>query len=262
MKRSRASLRAETRAVKALDPVLVEQMWDLFARYYADVSRERFLRDLHAKDHVFLLRDSVDAALRGFSTVQSYGRRIGGRPVMVVYSGDTICDPRFWGQRALHVAFLRYVMRVKLTHPLTPTYWFLISKGYKTYLLLARNFPEHWPRPGRETPPDRYAVLDFLAREKFGDAWQPARGVLHFASAKGRLRPEVAPTGAAELADEHIRFFTTRNPGASQGDELCCLGRIDVALAVNYAGRRLRRGLRLGGHVRVSSLPTEARAAG
>jgi hypothetical protein len=240
---SGARLYAETVAVTQLGEPTIDRMWALFARYYADVCHEAFVRDLRAKDEVFLLRDRADGSLRGFSTVQSYLRVVGGRRVHVIYSGDTICDQRFWGQRALHVAFLRYALRRKVAHPLTPTYWFLISKGYKTYLLLARNFIEFWPRLERPMPRRQRALLDALAREKFGEAWSPERGVLHFAAPQGRLRPDVTPTGVIELADPHIRFFALRNPGAAQGDELCCLGRIDVGLVLKFACRRVVRAL-------------------
>ena len=243
---SRGQLYAETRAVSALDEAVTGAMWTLFERYYADVSREGFARDLRAKDHVFLLRERDTGALVGFSTVQSYRRAVAGRSVLVVYSGDTVCERRHWGQRALHSAFLRYVMRLKLTHPFLPLYWFLISKGYKTFLLLARNFPEHWPRFDRKTPAWQSALLDSLAREKFGSAWIPERGILHFTTPQGRLRGEVAPMRDAERADPHIRFFDTRNPGAPDGDELCCLGRVGVSLAVNYGRRRLLRAIGVG----------------
>lgn len=237
-------LYAEVRAVADIGDDVVTRMWLLFDQHYADVSHETFLRDLKAKDHVFLLRERGTGLLCGFSTVQSYERTVHGRRVRIVYSGDTICDPRYWGQRALHGAFLRYVLRVKLAHPLAPVYWFLISKGYKTFLLLARNFPEYWPRPERATPAWHAALLDALASEKFGEAWRRDRGILTFERPAGRLRPEVAPTGDAERADPLIAFFAARNPGAPAGEELCCLGRIGIGLALNYARRRLLRAMR------------------
>lgn len=239
--RNQFELVAEQRCVTSLDDSLIEAMWRLFARYYDDVDHSTFVRDLREKHHVLLLLDRERRTLAGFSTIQSYSRRIGGRRVAVVFSGDTICDERFWGQRALHTAFLRYVLRVKLRNPLTPVYWFLISKGYKTYLLLARNFPEFWPRYDRSTPAWQRQVIDELAREKYGDAWLPDRGVLHFETPAGRLHDGVASIGVTEREDDHIRFFYERNPHAALGDELCCLGRINAALALNYVRRRLLR---------------------
>ncbi|MEP7346859.1 MAG: hypothetical protein ABI877_16420 [Gemmatimonadaceae bacterium] len=239
--RNQFQLVAEQRCVTTLEDSLIELMWRLFARYYDDVDRATFVRDLREKDHVLLLLDRERHTLAGFSTIKSYSRTIGERRVVVVFSGDTICDERFWGQRALHTAFLRYVLRVKIANPFTPVYWFLISKGYKTYLLLARNFPEFWPRHDRSTPVWQLQIIDELAREKYGEAWLPNRGVLHFELPAGRLHDGVAAIGATEREDAHIRFFHERNPQATSGDELCCLGRINAALAVNYVRRRLLR---------------------
>lgn len=237
-------LAAQERSVRALDEALIEEMWSIFERYYDDVDRASFERDLREKDGVLLLLDRERLTLAGFSTIQSYARTVGGRRVVVVFSGDTVCEERYWGQRALHSAFLRYIIRVKLANPLTPVYWFLMSKGYKTYLLLAHNFPEFWPRDGRRTPEWQRQILDALAQEKYGSAWLPDRGVLHFASPQGKLRAGVAPIGLAERADDHVRFFGDMNPHAADGDELCCIGRIDAALALNYLRRRLLRRFR------------------
>jgi hypothetical protein len=220
---------------------LIEAMWRLFERYYDEVDRSAFVRDLREKHDVLLLLDRDRRSLAGFSTIQSYTRVVAGQRVVAVFSGDTICDERYWGQRALHSAFLKYVLRVKIANPFTPVYWFLISKGYKTYLLLARNFVEFWPRHDRPTPLWQSQVLDALAGEKYGDAWQPDRGILHFATPQGRLRGGIAPIGSHELQDDHIRFFDQRNSRAVHGDELCCLGRIDATLALNYWRRRFLR---------------------
>lgn len=232
---------ARARRVTTLEAPLVDDMWRLFARYYDDVDRDAFARDLRAKRDVLLLLDRERGTLAGFSTLHAYERTVDGRRTMVIFSGDTVCDERYWGQRALHGAFLRYALRVKFAHPLKPVYWFLISKGYKTYLLLARNFPEFWPRHDRATPRWQRRLLDALATEKYGEAWLPARGLLHFTLPQGRLRSGVAPIGAVERTDPHIRFFDTANPHAADGDELCCLGRVDVTLALNYVRRRLAR---------------------
>lgn len=236
-----SQLVAQERRVTSLDEPLIEAMWRLFERYYDEVDRAAFVRDLREKHDVLLLLDRERRTLAGFSTIQAYARKVGRRRVVIVFSGDTICDERYWGQRALHSAFLRYVLRVKLANPFTPVYWFLISKGYKTYLLLARNFPEFWPRHDRPTPLWQRQLLDALAREKYGDAWLPDRGVLHFDKPQGRLRGGIAPIGPAERRDNHIRFFDERNKQAAYGDELCCLGRINAALALNYFRRRLLR---------------------
>lgn len=183
-------------------------MWRLFRAYYADVCREDFERDLAEKAHVIVLRDVGDRSLCGFSTLKVYDQEVGGRRFRAVFSGDTIVDAAYWGQSALHWTFLRFLVRQKLGALGTPLYWFLISKGYKTYLLLARNFPEHWPRHDRPTPPHAQAILDALSTARYGDAYDPTRGVLSFPEPHGRLRAYVAPLTEDELAHPTSRSST------------------------------------------------------
>ena len=147
-------------------------------------------------------------------------------------------------------------MRCKLRSPLLPTYWFLIAKGYKTYLLLSRNFPEYWPRHDLPTPPWQQAILEALATEKFGDDWNPALGVVCHDEPLGKLRDSVAPISDSELQHPDIRFFTEKNAGHVHGDELCCLGRIDLALCRSYLLKlTLRTSRQATRHVRARFLP-------
>lgn len=245
---TRPPLVAVTLPVSAVDAATREEMWRLFSQYYTEVGRGAFLHDLAGKDHVILLRDHA-RALKGFSTAQGYVREVQGRRIGVVFSGDTIVDREYWGQTVLQRAFLRYIVRFKLRHPFTPVYWFLISKGYKTYLLMARNFPVYWPRHDMETPAWERAVLDSLAREKFGASWRPDLGILRFERCLGRLRGSVAPIDdelRARYAE--VRFFEQKNPGHAEGDELCCIGLINPFQWLYYLGRlgyrRVRRVLR------------------
>lgn len=236
-----ARLVATTLPVSRVDVPTRDTMWALFQAHYENVTRARFDADLDAKDHVILLRSH--GALRGFSTLERLSGEVLGRPYRAVYSGDTVIDPAFHGQTALQIAFYRYVLATRLQSPGTPVFWFLISKGYKTYLLLTRNFPEHWPRRDEPTPPWQAAVLDDLASRKFGDAWKPVRGVLIFDPPAGRLREGVAPVENAQ-SDPDVAYFVRRNPGHARGDELCCLGRVDRRLAWSFAWKALRKALR------------------
>ena len=145
-------LKARVFTVDELMPETREAMWQLFFRYYADVGREAFFADLSRKSRVILIRDRDSYEVKGFSTIETYETEVWGRRVAVLFSGDTVVDREGWGQTALQIAFLKFIIRYKLSHPLMPVYWFLISKGYKTYLLLSRNFPTYWPRHDRETP--------------------------------------------------------------------------------------------------------------
>lgn len=239
--RPSGKLRADVVAVTALGPAEREAMWRVFSRYYAEVSRPTFEADLDEKDDVILLSDSGDRSLQGFSTLKLFEETVSGRRCLAIFSGDTIVDEAYWGQRALHRRFIRYVVMHKLRRPHLEVHWFLITKGYKTYLLLARNFPSYWPRHSARTPPHEAVLLDRLARRKFGEAWKPERGVLEFAQAMGRLKEGVAPIDRALMQDPDVRYFAQRNPGHQRGDELCCLGRVDLELWAAFTWRLVRR---------------------
>jgi hypothetical protein len=234
-------------AVGRLDAPTRDAMWRVFERYYAGTERETFERDLDAKQYVIVLVDSGDGSVQGFSTLQVYDQAIEGRPVVAIFSGDTIVERAYWGQKALQTAFFLFILRQKVRRPGTPLYWFLISKGYKTYLLLSRNFVEYWPRHDRETPPAVAELMDGLARARFGELWDPAAGILRMQGRDGRLRQGVAPVDRESLAQADIRYFVTKNPGYVRGDELVCVGVVDATFALSYAAKRLARVLGIRG---------------
>lgn len=232
-------LSARTLAVAHLTPAQRDAMWSVFARHYEDVDRARFERDLDGKSHVFLLRDGP--LLVGFSTVTVDRVEVGGREVVAIFSGDTVLEATHRGQGALQWAFFRYIVATKLKNPRRLVVWFLITKGYKTYLLLSRNFTTFWPRRDAPTPPWARALLVRLATDRFGDALDPDAGVLRFAGDHERLKPGVAPTEGQ--TDPDIRFFEQANPGHARGDELCCLGVVNARLVATWPLRRARRAL-------------------
>ena len=233
-------LRAATVAVGQLDPATRQAMWRLFERYYDGVSEATFQRDLDGKRQAILVRDP-DGAVQGFSTLTWSRGRHGGRRYLALYSGDTVLERAHWGDGALQRAFGAALVRLKLLHPADRAYWFLISKGYKTYLLLARNFPEHWPRRAAAMPAWEASLLDRLARERFGAGWDPATGIIRI-PAGGRLRSGIAPVEPRLMEDPAVAFFVAANPGHADGDELACLGRIRPWLPFQYAAKRRRRG--------------------
>lgn len=236
-------LAAQTVAFAELTDSVRDAMWGIFTSYYDAVTRATFDQDLAKKRDVILLRDSGDGSLRGFSTLTLFNREIGGRRMVAIFSGDTIVDPDYWGQAVLQRAFFSYIIKTKLRHPLRPVYWFLISKGYKTYLLLSRNFPEYWPRHDRATPPWQSQLMAELASSLYPDAWKPELGLLQFPSGMGSLREGLAPIRADMLGHPDIQYFVQKNPAHARGDELCCLGKIDWRLAISYPFKLLRRAL-------------------
>ncbi len=239
------SLQANTLRVSRLPPGTRDAMWSVFRKYYDGISREQFDRDLDGKQFVIVLRDG-DGTVQGFSTIAEYDISLGRRSYRVVYSGDTILERRFWGYGGLQVAFAKHMLRAKLRRPWRPVYWFLISKGYKTYLLLARSFLSFWPR--RDAPMEAWQkeLVDTLATKKFGDQYDAERGILRALEDGCRLKEHVAPVDPHVSSDPDICFFAESNPGHVKGDELCCVGVVDAAQLVQYFAKLLRKRLATG----------------
>lgn len=239
------SLVARTVPVASLNDATRSAAFALFAATYDNAVRERFERDLSEKQHVILLHDRDSGALKGFSTVLV--REIQGRsgPATLVFSGDTVIDRQYWGQKRLQMAFLRLLVTLKLRTPGRPMYWFLLSKGYRTYLLLANAFPHAVPRSDGDDDDALRAILDRVATERFGAEYDSSSGVVRYATPHERVREGIAPVTPDALAHPSVRFFVARNPEHASGVELACLADVrlrDLAcVAVRIATARVRR---------------------
>jgi hypothetical protein len=234
-------LKATTLPVSHISPAQRDRMFAILEKYYEHVSRPQFDLDLNGKDAVILLLDARDDQIQGFSTLKKLLISREGLPsVRTLYSGDTVVEREYWGQKILGVAFLRYLWSEKLKHPFQPLYWFLISKGYKTYLLMANNFKTHYPRYEEATPESTKKLLHQIASSYFGDRYSSIDGLIRFQKSMGQLKGGVADISEQELErNARIRFFTEKNPEWQQGTELACLAEMTFLLPVEYACKRL-----------------------
>jgi hypothetical protein len=243
MKTPSGKLQARVIPVASLSAGLIGQMWQLFAQSYDGVTREQFEADLAAKDAVFVGFDTGDGSFQGFSTFELYEHRFGAKKVCVLFSGDTMLRPAYWGQTAMQSAFAAVALRQLLRHPFTPLYWFLTSMGYRTYLVMARNFPgRYWPRHDAPTPPSIDGLIASLARRRYGAAWDDERRIIRFAKSQGALAAHVAPITAEVRTLPEVDFLVARNPDYQQGTELACVARItlrDLARAVLKMARKI-----------------------
>lgn len=222
-----------------LTPRDTRAMFSLLSEYYENCTPEIFQRDLGNKNWVVLLRDLESSGIQGFSTLAFYESRVNGRSVGVVYSGDTIIRPAYWGTPELPRTWIETVFRIGKQLP-EPLYWLLISSGYKTYRFLAVFFREFYPRHNQPTPPRFQEIMHHLARERFGADYDSQRGVVRFSVGATPLREGIADVTARCLRDPHVAFFAARNPGHARGDELVCLTRLHPD-NLTAAGRRMTR---------------------
>ncbi|MGE0709271.1 MAG: hypothetical protein AB7N76_27075 [Planctomycetota bacterium] len=264
MTAARRIARTSIDPVSALGPADRAAMFQLMDRYYRGMTREHFDADLDAKQHLIRMFDQ-DGLLCGFSTLQRLWVEHAGRKALVVFSGDTVIDEACWGQKQLQNAFTRYLVRTWFERPFRPLYWFLISKGFKTYLLMRHNFAS-WPsHRAAALPGEVQAVLDAAARAKYPDRYDAARGLIvapRHEDHQAVKEPYLELT-QEELANPEIRYFVQRNPEHHLGDELCCLAKVRLRelcwIALKYGlWHPLRRLLGLGREPRAPAPATPA----
>ena len=226
---------AKTVAASSINTADRQTMYGLMQQYYECMEWDRFNKDLADKDDVILLMDKETGSIKGFSTLKNIEVTVAGRKAFGVFSGDTVVDRAFWGQRVLGKAFLRYLFVQKAKRPLTPFYWILISKGYKTYLLLANNFSEHYPRYEAPTPAAAQSLMDTFATNLFGEAYNADTGLIAFPESLGQLRPGIAdvPSGSS-FKNPRIAYFAKQNPTWAEGTELMCLARMTWTMPFYY----------------------------
>ncbi len=207
-----------------LDSSTVQAMFELYALNFADVSDQMFRRDLEQKTNVLLLTNA-DNQLCGFTTLEIYSSNAAGRPVRVLFSGDTVIDPAYWGSPGWALEWIRFAGTIARRHD-TPLYWLLIVKGHRTYRFLPAFAKHYIPHHKIPEPAIERALLSALAREKFGDNFDSTSGVIRFPTPQGRLVDELAdvPTRHSKLGS--VAHFLNLNPGYRDGDELVCLCRL------------------------------------
>ncbi|MEO8021719.1 hypothetical protein [Polaromonas sp.] len=219
----------------------VAAMYALYRAYYAQTDDRLFEQDMAGKSHVIELHG--DTGLQGFSTLELLRLESDGARQMVVFSGDTIIDQASWGEQALSLAFCEFAGRVKATFSIDPLYWFLISKGYRTYRYLSLFARDYYPSYTAPTPHAMQSRLDTIARHKFRDAYDAASGLIRFQSPHGHLKPQWAGIREGLRQRPEIQFFLERNPHYNKGDELACLTKLEAGNLRSLARRAFVAGL-------------------
>lgn len=229
-----ASLKARYVPISKVSVLTMRRMYEIYSGYYENISLDLFCRDMAEKDGVFLVAERSTKRVVGFSTMKTLDMEVDGRIVRGVFSGDTILEKAYWGNKALHMAFFLRVIREKLRHPTRPLFWLLISKGYKTYLLMANNFLNYYPSPEQDCE-KLASLVDRYCDELFREYYCAEKKLLDFGSGYTHLKSDVAGiTDDMRQNNEKIQFFETRNPTWERGTELPCIGEVSYSLLLNY----------------------------
>jgi hypothetical protein len=236
-------LRTELVRVDDLAASQGEVMITLFQRFFEDVSREQFHKDLDEKGWAILIEDDL-GELRGFTTLDLYEVEHDGRTVSVVHSGDTIVDDAARGSTALSSTWIGAVNHLRRELDKDRLWWLLMVSGYRTYRFLPVFWKKFWPSCEAATPRDVQSLIDALAEERRGERYDRKTGIVRRRDPHV-LRQELRGVPARRMRDPHVAFFAKKNPGHEKGDELVCLTELahhnltDAGRRMWHAGERM-----------------------
>lgn len=201
------------------------RMHGLMKTCYDHVSFDRFTEDLAKKDWVLLLPDS-SGVIQGFSTLALNPRGLEESGYDILYSGDTVIHPEHWGGQSLVRGFLNTAGAI-LTSRRKPLFWYLLSKGHRTYMYLPLFFKRFFPAVDQS----RHLAMGgelaaFCSERLFPSNWQPDRGVIHFPERHGQVNAALAEDTRRRAGHPQVDFFLRHNPRFDEGDELVCLAEL------------------------------------
>lgn len=239
---SRRQLSHEVLEVAGLSAAMREAMFERFAEQYAEVDLPMFLRDLAAKRFVLVVREPA-GPLAGFTTLAVDTAEAGGEPLRYLFSGDTFLDQRYWGDTTLLREWFRLAGRIRAEDPSTALYWFLITKGHRTFRILTSFFADYVPRRGRRRDEKLDEIRRALGRQRFGDHFDARTGLIDFGVSHGQLQDELADADRYAAINGNADFFLACNPDYARGVELACVGRLETENLKKYAARMFAEGL-------------------
>ena len=216
-------MNSECLATQDLGAADRERMFRLLRKNFHGIERDGFEADLNKKNRVILIQENGE--LQGFSTFLYYTTRYRDETLGIVYSGDTIVEADARATLELPRTWIKAVRQTGTDYRTDRQFWLLIVSGFRTYRFLPVFWKAFYPRFDSPTPPAKRELLHHLATQRFGDFFDPHRGIVEFPRPQP-LRDSLAAMPASRLADPHVRFFERANPGWRNGDELVCLTEI------------------------------------
>ena len=234
MKKNKIKLTACFKKIKHVSVPQLLEMHQVFIQYYHNAPLNSFVTDMGKKTGIILLQEKYSEKIVGFSTWTELDIIRNGERSIGIFSGDTVVEKKFWGNKELQKTFVKQLLKTKIKNPKTPVFWLLISKGYKTYLLLTNNFPKHYPSYKRNNI-KLESIVDEYCEQLYPEAYNREKRLLNFGSDYQFLKDDVAEiTPNMTESNPKIRHFAKLNPSWQQGTELPCIGEVSVHMMWNF----------------------------
>lgn len=219
----------------------LKTMYSIYEQYYENTNFSVFVEDFRKKSGALVIFNIESNEIVGFSTVAIQHFYFKGKDYTVLFSGDTVILKEYWGARTLQSTMFKLILKLRVKYPFNELYWLLISKGYKTYLLLANNYYAYYPNIMNKNQ-HLSAVVEHYCENFFGKYYNKEMGLLNFGNDYQPLKSEVAPiTDEMRINNPKIEFFEKLNPTWKVGTELPCIGRMAWRDFVRYPVRLLSK---------------------
>ncbi|MEK7487644.1 MAG: hypothetical protein AABZ60_25210 [Planctomycetota bacterium] len=229
--------------IPSISLLMKEAMFKIFQRHYENVSWTQYLSDMSRKHYILLLE--YENTILGFSTQQIIVTNFQEKPIRILFSGDTIIDKEFWGEQELVRIWCTFAGQVLGQNLQTPLYWYLLSKGYRTYLYLPIFFKEFYPHYQKKTPAFFKQLMDFVSFFLYPNHYRPELGILAFEHSPGNLNAELSLIPASKQNHPQVQFFLKENPNFALGTELVCMAPISVQNMRSFAASYVAKGLEI-----------------
>jgi len=211
--------------VQELTETHIARMYELMCSHYDAMTRDNFVSDLLKKNWVSVLTDT-EGLICGFSTIALNPNDTGGEDYNIFFSGDTIIDQAHWGTQSLTKAQAYTFGSILAKYPDKKLYWYLMSKGHRTYMYLPLFFKKYYPAQDKTNEDDVFGLVDRVSRILFGADWKPDLGVILYEKPKDRLKSDLAQGSMQKKHKPQVQFFLEKNPGYERGDELVCMANV------------------------------------
>lgn len=208
------------------DEKIIEKMYLLMYEHYDNINIVKFKRDLYSKDKVFLIYNSE--MLIGFSTLKKMSLKLNEEKIIGLFSGDTIIKKGYsWGLQ-FQKEWIKYCLEESEKNKKLniSTYWFLISKGIKTYMYLPTYFNSYTPKLNYSESEFEKSLKNIYAKKLYGERYIEESGIIKNDNTNDYLKENIENINLKKKEDENINFFISKNPNYMQGDELVCLTHI------------------------------------
>lgn len=254
------SLNVKTKEIHELTSEDKNQMWILYQQYYSFCEREKFEKDLKLKSHCFVGYDH-QKQVKGFCLFKYYDVDYAGETVSILYTGDTMFHPSYWGAKSLHVAFIGFCTKKMIRYPKKKIYWHLISSGCRTYMSMARSTAKYYPNFKAKTPQFEQGLINLITKQQFGEQFNEKTGLVEFNQKnEGVFKVDFAPIDEKALEIDEIKYFAKKNPEYAKGVELSCVAQIGVETFFFVVDKILKKKVKLfKGKIGLSPIKTPER---